>query len=497
MRTGRIFWPYLFLSLCLFNYLIPQTYEDGINSYNRANIARAVGDKDGEWKELEKAYRVFMYLAPGTDYKSLVMYYLISFKLEKSFSLQDLLLQFIKTEHPGYPTIEEINFYGEDKQFILGKIRNLARENNMKAKKLLEEAENLAGNGESQQAIDKLSEAEKAWESNEITIKKNEVRNNWFRKVLNEARIEFKNKNYITAADKCDEAYRILPANEALKLKKKIQKKTTDIQAYKGVSALFFDAGMAGELKIDKMNYYWTGNTAYYVDLSDSGSVEAASTSKQGTDFSIGYLKLSSPTLGWFISASFFKQELDLTSNYKFSWTWWDGRGGSDNKTFTDSGTINSVPINLDLLVVLRLGTGLSINLYGGPTLYIATYDLNTRIGYGGVWLKSNGYHYVEWFPFEYQIKEFEEEKNDLIFGANLGTDIEFKVSPSIGFYFGFQYFYAPKKEYRWQLISKTYYGKFGYFYITNPLDLDNLPVYKSTVNLSTTKAHIGMKFYF
>lgn len=497
MSMKRLF-LLLFLSCCFSGFLISQTYQDGVDSYNKANIARAMNDKDGERKELEKAHQIFRDLASSSDFKSLIMCYLTALKLEKSFSLQDLLIQYVKEEHPEYPTIEEIEFYGDDKQFIRGKIRNFARDIETGAMKLMDEAARLAETGDYQGALNKLSTAEKTWKSEKIALLKKQVRNNWYRKVINEARVELKGKNFALAMEKCDEAYGILPKGEALKLKKKIQRKSKEVRTYKGAAAFFFDVGLTGGPGVDTMNYHWTGNTTSYVDLSDRGSVKAEASSNQNAALSMGYMKLVSSRVGWLISTTLFRQEMDFTTDYTFAWTWWDGRGSTDSKTFSDTGTITSIPVNLDLLVVLRLGTGLSINFYAGPTLYLTSYDLNTRIGYGGVWYKSStGYYYVEWFPFEYQIKNPEDKQTDALFGANFGTDIEYKVGQKIGFYLGFQYYFAPKKEYRWQLVSKTYYGEFDYFYVDDPLELDNLPVYKSALNLSTTKVNFGIKFYF
>jgi hypothetical protein len=150
------------------------------------------------------------------------------------------------------------------------------------------------------------------------------------------------------------------------------------------------------------------------------------------------------------------------------------------------------MPISLDLITILRLGKSASINLYGGPTLYLAKIDLKGQVGYSVTGTKSDGYAYVDWFPYEFQVSE-----SASLFGANIGLDFEYLLGNNIGVYVGIQYFYVPKKEYNWQLIVKRYDGEFGNFYISDPSGNELLENFNSEVNLSTYKAHLGFKIYF
>jgi len=527
--------------------LIGQTYKKGINSYKKANVAHMVNDKDGERKALEEAWQIFEKLASSNDSKSLVMYYLISLKLGKKVSLQQQLNQYVKKEHPGYPTIERVTFLGGDKAFILDTLKKMAFENERKAKALLKEAKDNAAGEKYQEAADKLSEVEKFWgidgidmlknkyqrlnkekksalvikrakgltrkglyqdaietvdgavgllEPSEITSLKGEVKNSWYRKVFNEAKIEYKNKHYDRAIGKCDEAYRILPSDEALKLKRKSEKRMKG--GMKGRFALFGDFGIIGAFKMDPMNYNWTGNSTSFVNLSDNGVITSKLAVKDEEKTALGYgisgglVILFSPSFGVSASiSSFFKQTFDIESDYTFSWTWSDGRGSTDGQLFSDSGTMSVVPINLNLYMVIKMSDSTFINFYAGPSLFLTNIDLKTRIGYGGVGLKDNGYYYVEWFPFEYQIR-----KSESIFGGNFGADIEFKGRKA-GLYLGFQYFFISEKEYKWDLVVKRYSGEFGNFYVSDPSQLSTLPSYKSKINLSTYKMHLGIKLYF
>jgi tetratricopeptide (TPR) repeat protein len=544
----RIFLLFVCVSLCFSTLLTGQTYQDGVNSYKKANVAHMVNDKDGERKALEEAWQIFEKLAAANDSKSLIMYYLVSLKLEKKVSLQQQLNRYVKTEHPGYSTIETVTFLGEDKTLILVNIKRMANENEQKAKKFLEEARDYAAGKKYQEAMDKLLELEKLWdidgidmlknkyqrldkekqsaliakraknltrqglyrdaiktvdgavgllEPSEIASLKGEIKKSWYQKVFNEAKIEYKNKNYSQAVSKCDEAYALLSTDEALKLKRKSQRKMKGTAS--GSFAFFADMAMIGAFNPGAMNYNWTGNSTSYVSLSDRNTItsemvtEKEDQAKIGWGFSGGLMILFSPSFGISASiSSFFKQEFNIESDYTFLWTWSDGRGSSDSEYFTDSGTMSAVPISFNLVAILKTSGSGSLNLYAGPTLFLTNVDLNTHIGYGGVALMSDNYYRVDWFPFEYQIK-----KSESIFGGNVGADFEFKTRKTASFYMGFQYFFAPAKEFDWDLIVRRYDGEFGNLSIPDPSQLNNMPDYKSKIKLSTFKINFGIKFYF
>jgi tetratricopeptide (TPR) repeat protein len=544
----RLFLVFVCVSFCISTGLVGQTYQDGIDSYKKANVAQMVNDKDGERKALEEAWQIFEKLASVNDSKSLVMYYLISLKLGKTVSLQQQLNQYVKTEHPGYPTIETESFLGEDKTFILDKIKKKAAENEQKAKELLNEARDYAANEKYQEAMDKLSEAENLWEIDGIDMLKNkyqrlnkekqsalvvkrakdltrqglyqdaiktvdsavgllepseiaslkgEIKKSWYQKVFNEANIEYKNKNYSQAISKCDEAYAILSTDEALKLKRKCQKKMKPGKPRTG--ALFADFGINAVIKPNDMNYHWNGNSIRGLDMSDLTAVtseiatEKEDQPKVGYALSGGLMVLFSPSFGMFASVAYTKQDLNIQSAYTFRVTFDDGTGGSFSENFTDTGSISVMPVSLDLVVLLKIGAVGTFNLYAGPTFFLSNLDLNTRIGYGGLWRRSNGVWQFDWFPLEYQVK-----KKESVFGGNVGADLEFRTGKSAAFYLGFQYYFAPAKEFDWELIEKRYDGKLGYFYTTDPAhELGPMPDYKTEVALSTYKIHLGLRIYF
>lgn len=535
------------LSVCFSNVLVAQTYEDGIASYNEANIAKmAGGAKKDEQKALKRAYQIFKALATEKKPKALIMYYLLALKLGETFPHQNLLNGYVQSEHPDYRTIEGLEILSADKTQVRDKIKDLAVQNREKAGELIEDAKNFADQGDYGSALDKVSEAKKLWrqdgtsaleskytrlkkekdtkqlisrvkeltrqdlfqaavktidgakkllDQSQVASLKGEVKGSWYRKVLNEARIEYKNKNYSEAIDKCDEAYRILASDEALKLKRKAEKRIKS-----GVTrrfAFFADFGMLGAFRMEPMNYSWNGNSTSIVDLRDHGTltgdldVEDEESAKLGYSFSGGFIVMLSPSFGISASiSSLFKQKFNIESDYSFSWEWLDGRKNTDNRYFTDSGSISVTPISLNLLATLKKTGSSVITLYGGPTLFLANVDLSTRIGYGVVGLKSDGYYYVEWFPFEYRIKTSEST-----FGGNIGIDYEFGGKTRA--YIGVQYFFAAAKEYQWELDVKRYDGEFGYFYVSDPSQFPSMPSYKSKINFSSFKINVGIKFFF
>jgi hypothetical protein len=409
-KMKKLFLVWMLLSVWFPGLLMPQTYEDGISSYKKANVAKVMNDQEGERKALEKAYRIFKDLASATDEKSIVMYYLMSLKLKKEFIDKDLLIEYVKKEHPDYPTIEKLEFYGEDKKLARDNIKRIARqhENEEKAKKLMEQTKNMEGKSSS-----------------------------------------------------------------------------------KGSFALFIDGGIGGNFKIDSFDYGWNWGTDD-VSINEGGTVKVDPESGTSIGFSFGMMKLFSPSWGVSVSVSSFNQKFNSESDYQFSWVWYTNEGYSIDENFTDSGKITLMPINLNLIAVLRLGTSAGINFYAGPTLYLTKVDLKSHVGYSVTGTKSDGYVYVDWFPYEFEISE-----SASIFGANAGLDFEYILGNNIGVYVGIQYFYVPKKEYNWQLIIKRYDGEFGNFYISDPSGNELLENFNSEINLSTYKAHLGFKIYF
>jgi hypothetical protein len=129
-----------FLSFCFPDILISQTFEDGFNHYKKSNLSEVMGDIQGKQEALENAFEIFKILSSKDDKKSLIMHCLISLKLDKEFSHQFLLLEYVKEEYPDYLTIESISFYGDDKVLIQRKIKEFAEQIEVKSRMSLKKS---------------------------------------------------------------------------------------------------------------------------------------------------------------------------------------------------------------------------------------------------------------------------------------------------------------------------------------------------------------------
>ena len=532
----------LFLSICFASGLAGHTFEDGASSYKKANLAEIMGDNQGKHKALEEAFNIFKSLASKNDYKSLIMYYLISFKLGRPFYLQDDLSYYVKDDHQDFSTIEQMNFYGDDKISILTKLREIARQNEQKAIQLVDEAKNHANLQEYQEAWDKLTEAEKLWDLPEIPglkqkcfhfikekererIKKQiddlislkryqdaltllnnrakgilpldemssletEIKKTWHDQLLKEAKKESKKNNCYQATNRCDQAYQVIPSNESLKLKKRIQKKCNRIQK-KTFWVLSTDIGSLVDLKMDFFHFDWSGNSNQYAAVTDSGSIKGEPRGKKGYNYSFGVIRMFSRSLGILASVSFCEQELKMFTDYIFELIWWDDTSASATGTMSENGKISLTPISLDFLTSLKLVKGLRMNMYAGPTLFMAKTVSVVRVGYGGIWIYGNGI-YADWFPFQYEIKE-----SGSYFGGNAGIDLEYKASSHYSAYFGIHYFISIPKRLSLRLIRQSYPGQIWDFLTVHPDELGNLPNYSPKFYISYYKIHGGLKFYF
>jgi len=199
-----------------------------------------------------------------------------------------------------------------------------------------------------------------------------------------------------------------------------------------------------------------------------------------------------SRSIGIMASIGFFKQQLNVLSDYRFVWTWTTGGSAANTRSMTDSANISMNPVSLDLVTAIDLKKGAIFKLYAGPTLFLTDIDFRARLGYGGLWLWKGNF-YPEWFPFEYVI-----QVKEALFGGNAGIDLEYKYSTFSSFYLGFQYFWLPKKTYELRVIAQSYPGQIcgNTFTVGNPYDLPNLPDYRIKLNLSFYKIFLGMRFY-
>jgi hypothetical protein len=131
----------------------------------------------------------------------------------------------------------------------------------------------------------------------------------------------------------------------------------------------------------------------------------------------------------------------------------------------------------------------LKFNLYGGPTLVLANIDLSNRIGYG-IALEHGEWICIQWFPFQYKIKE-----RGSFLGGNIGMELEYKISSSYGAYLGVQYFISLPRSFRLEVVQQSYDGQMWDISLS-PNDLEHLPDYRAKFNISYYRIHAGVKFF-
>ncbi|HLP45700.1 MAG TPA: hypothetical protein VK469_07130 [Candidatus Kapabacteria bacterium] len=541
----------IFLSLCFSQVLTAQTYEDGIGSYKAANTASLVKDTQGEQEKLEEAFKIFELLAKGAkgDNKSLIMYYLLSIKMKKPFSLEGMLFQYVKKEHKDFSLVEQIKFCGDDKILVLDKLKEIALQNEQQALKLLAEAKNDAQLEDYQSALANLQQVEKLWDINEVKmlqdkylqekqkkelkmILKNtrdlitrgmykdaldtlngkkgnlpaqeyntlaaEIKMKWAESRLEEAKRKYNAKQYTDTIQLCDEANSIFPLNEAQVLKNKALKKMNKMNSTKPKAgfSLFGDIGAINKINLANTDFSWNGNSNQYAFVTNSNAIHTETvddTYKKNIASSFGFVGMFSPSVGIMGSIGFVTQQWTAFTDYRFTWTWrYNNSTGSTTDSMTDNAKISLKPISLDLLAAMNLKGGTILKIYAGPTLFLSNIDFRTRLGYGGMWLYGN-YVYAEWFPFEYFVKE-----KETLFGGNAGIDLEYKYSAFSSFYIGFQYFWLPAKTYQLQVIAQPYSGQLhgNLFVVGNPYNLANLPDYRIKLNLSFYRLFFGIRLY-
>ncbi|UCH93419.1 MAG: hypothetical protein JSV88_24520 [Candidatus Aminicenantes bacterium] len=244
----------------------------------------------------------------------------------------------------------------------------------------------------------------------------------------------------------------------------------------------FYNGNLTTQLSLGESDY--TRDPDYsFVDSSDSGNfINEVSSPPSGGSLGVGYF--FNRHLGVAVSMSFFaKIQVDLTSNYTFTWQFPERSQHTSSSTWTSQGKISILPINLNLIYAYYLGRNTIINVTAGASLFLTRFDLATNIGYG-VGGQYVFYKYVDanfekvtvslvdWYELELtQVKK----KN--IFGANVGLNIEQRFHDKLSVFAGFCYYFAPKQTSTCELIpADLYQGNFNALSRTIKGDQSNLP---------------------
>jgi len=254
----------------------------------------------------------------------------------------------------------------------------------------------------------------------------------------------------------------------------------------------FISGNYTGGLEVGDTNYYREKDYGPII-IDDSGAITSGSVSSFGGT-QAGAQYFFTPNIGISLSANFYfkKAEFGLdssyTNHYVTVWEW----ENSEDAAWTSTGDIKITPINLDVVFAYQLFSKMNINITAGATYFISRLNMDTKIGYGHAevimfdWGGS-----VSW---DWYILELENNHNKNFFGGNAGVDFEYKVSPQIGLFIGFQYLIAPKQTYDWTLVPKSEYpsGTDDTGYIGSP----DIGTISTEVNFSHYTAGIGIKVH-
>jgi hypothetical protein len=245
---------------------------------------------------------------------------------------------------------------------------------------------------------------------------------------------------------------------------------------------------LAGGQKALPTNYGWVWNTDY-VDVNEYGAI--IPNSSMGISISAGLSYFFSPSFGISTSINYIKQNVNLDSDYNFSWAWYDGESNFRERGWYNSGSISAVPITLDVVYKTIINRNSSICFYVGIAAFLSKADLTSHVGYGET-LETDEYYYMDWYDIDVKI-----EQSDTILGGNIGVEFERKIGLNHDFLVGIQYFYAPSKKYRWEpVLQPVYEGEEEQLYRASVpyihVDGDIL----SEINFSFYRVYVGIKIH-
>lgn len=251
----------------------------------------------------------------------------------------------------------------------------------------------------------------------------------------------------------------------------------------------FINGGYTGAMKVLDTDYGWYWGTDY-VDIEESGYIFQDVSPK----FSVaaGFNYFFNNSFGLSVAAHYLKQNVYTGDGYEFSWAWVNDAWYSDERNWGHTGEISIIPITIDLVYRTSVNRRLVFQLYGGLALYMTDIKLYSNIGYG-VTLETEDSYYVDWFKLAVGI-----EQQESLVGVHGGMDVEHRISRNLGICLGVQYFYAPTKTYRWEVIEQAQYdGELGSLYSTETPDIHVDGDITAKFDFSFYRAFAGIKIHF
>lgn len=208
-----------------------------------------------------------------------------------------------------------------------------------------------------------------------------------------------------------------------------------------------------------------------------------------GFGFNAGISFFFNYKMGIGVNASFMKTSFDINNSFNWNWEWWDNDTGSITpKNWTNTGSVSSIPVSLNIIYRIISTDKMKFNLFAGPTVFITSVELDGNGGYADGPLLYAGSYYIDWYDIPLEVSASES-----VIGGNGGVEIEYMFSESMNFYIAATYYFAGELNLNWAVKPGQYTGEFGSLVanITNP---DLLPGYTIPVKLSTFTIGFGIK---
>ena len=241
----------------------------------------------------------------------------------------------------------------------------------------------------------------------------------------------------------------------------------------------------------------------YFDPITESTTIDLKS--KNSFFFGGSFTYYFNPNFGLQLSAGFLNSDVPNTSTVTYTrLNNNNGQTYTDNFAWTGTGTLNSIPISLNL--VARFGNDqLSGYVSGGPTLYLNSYQATSSFGYGiydwGIQYIYPVYYFTDYIDLLQVGLEIPKTSWTGI-GGNIGAGVTLNVSPSIGLSLDARYYLCPAKDLPWNFQLGDYNGVLntltGYSFTQDDADyVTGLGTLTTKVNPSFFKISAGLSFRF
>ena len=262
---------------------------------------------------------------------------------------------------------------------------------------------------------------------------------------------------------------------------------TFTILPLKGEMVVTLGASYSGPFKIDPIDFRTTWDQPDGI-VSFTERNTSLFDGKGGIGFTAGIANFSSYNFGIGVFVSYLKTDFDITNTFDWSWTWYTGTGNSQQNDWATSGTVNAIPLSLNVIYRIMSSNNLRINLSAGPTVYLCSIKLNGHYGFAD-FLETETQYLVDYFDIDMFT-----ELNKTVFGGNVSIDFEYFISEGMSLFVGGTYYISGKITDQWVTKQGTYTGLLGQLIRT--FDEEAIPGYKYSVNISIFTAKAGIRVY-